>query len=55
MEVSHPGGTRLWNNLLVESKEGWPQGCGMDPVQVTRELIWCRLQGGGGTIDGILS
>lgn len=54
MEVSHPGGTRLWGNLLMESKEGQLQGCGMEPVQVTRELIWCRLQGGGASIDVIL-
>lgn len=54
MEVSHPAGTRLWDNFLMKSKEGQLQGCGMGPVQVTRELIWCRLQGGGASIDVIL-
>lgn len=53
MEVSHPGGTRLWDNLLMESKEGQQQGYGLEPVQVIRELICCRRQGGA-SIDVIL-
>lgn len=34
MEVSHPGGMRLWDNPPMESKGRQAQGCGAEPGKV---------------------